>query len=133
MKLFADTNFLLDFASRQRADHDAAMSLGDMIAAGMYDAAICASSLKDVYYILRKDYTDSERRDFIDAMTQLFEVLPLDPESCTAALKSDEPDYEDGIIRAVAEKWEADYIVTRDAGGFTRSFIPKIHPDAFLA
>ena len=132
-KLFADTNFLLDCASLDRPRHVAAMKLQRMVALGFFDLAVSASSLTDVYYILRPDYSDEERRTFLRLVMRSYEVVPISVETCSMALESDEPDFEDGVLRAAAERWNADYIVSSDRSAFANSGIPRIEPDELLA
>ena len=97
-KLFADTNFLLDCASLDRPRHVAAMKLQHMVSLGFFNLAVSASSSKDVYYILRLDYSDEERRTFLRLVMRSYEVVPISEEICLMALESDEPDFEDGVI-----------------------------------
>lgn len=47
----------------------------------------------------------------------------LDVEACVVALESNEPDYEDGCIRAIAERAGVDFIITRDKKAFARSYV----------
>lgn len=42
-------------------------------------------------------------------------------------------DLEDCLIALAAEKAGADYLITRDAKGFSRSAVPALSPDAWAA
>ncbi len=42
-----------------------------------------------------------------------------------AALDSNEPDYEDGLIRSTAEALQVDAIISYDKKAFHKSFTPK--------
>ncbi|MFR7797630.1 MAG: hypothetical protein ACLU37_05495 [Collinsella sp.] len=44
-----------------------------------------------------------------------YSVEPLDQEACFTSAYSDELDFEDGCIRAMAERAGVDFIITRDA------------------
>ncbi|WEV64525.1 PIN domain-containing protein [Bifidobacterium sp. ESL0732] len=133
-KIFIDTNFLLDIMITDRPNSGAAFSFFKSID-GHHEphVAVCAGSLKDAYYISRHDLSETKRRNWIRRFTDAFEILPIDKAVCKIAVDSDEPDFEDGIIRACAERWRADCIVSRDAKAFLNASIPKIGTDEFIS
>ena len=49
-----------------------------------------------------------------------------------AALASDEPDFEDGLLRSAAELSGCDYLLTRDAPGFLAATFQKVDAAALL-
>lgn len=65
----------------------------------------------------------------LENLLGLVAVAPVSAEECDRSLRSNEPDFEDGLIRACAELNGADFIVTRDrdafAGGKVRSVTAK--------
>jgi hypothetical protein len=62
----------------------------------------------------------------------LLQVAPVDAETCTKALGSDEPDFEHGIIRACAELNDVDFIVTRDKDAFAHSKVRSVTAAQYL-
>lgn len=133
LRLFLDTNVLLDAAGEMREGHDAALAL----LAGGHDAllAISPGSLKDFYYIAGRakagiggsgGMSDGERRGWMHLFLDAAVVIPEDRRTVLASLDSDEPDYEDATKRAAAEGWHADWIITRDSSrhAFEHSGIP---------
>ena len=130
IKVVADTNFLLDVMVPSRPLADAAASVFDALNADRVAVAVCAGSLKDAYYIARRECTEEGNRAWLNLFLDRFDVFPIDSLLCRAALTSDEPDFEDGLIRVCAEWWEADYIVSRDRKAFVNSKVPRIEsPD----
>ena len=125
-KILADTNFLLDMMIPGRPDAQAAYRLFAAMDEGRVDMAVCAGSLKDSYYIARRDMADGDRRMWLRIFTERIDLFPLDSTLCRAAIASDEPDFEDALIRTCAEWWRADYILSRDAKAFANSSIPRI-------
>lgn len=82
------------------------------------------SSLNDVYCVLRKHYGEEwAARDDIGGLMELFDIRPLMERHARMSYRSDEPDFEDGIIRAVAEDNDADVIVTCDVEAFHHSSV----------
>lgn len=127
-----DTNVLLDFVMEHRPESQEACELLRRALGGEIHAIIAATSLKDLYYILRKEMPDEVCRDWIRAFVRGLTVEPLDIEACVVALESDEPDYEDGCIRAIAERAGVDFIITRDKKAFARSFVKAYTAREFL-
>lgn len=77
--------------------------------------------------------TGHDARLTIGHLMAVFELLPLMGHNVRKAYHSDEPDFEDGLIRAVAEENQVDVIVTRDAAAFHGSTIPAMDAARCLA
>jgi len=123
-----DTNVVLDFLSAVRADHSDAVSLVQALQKSGVRAYVVATSLKDIYYILGRSDGESVARTAVMSVLATMTVLPVDEVCCLRALSSNEPDFEDGIIRAAAEIARADYLVSRDARAFLGSHVPRLSP-----
>lgn len=131
-KLLVDTNILLDAAMGERPGWAAATLLVDEILYEDVIGYVCAGSLKDVYYILTKYADEIAAREFVVAVMDLFEVVAVDRTLCRIAALSDEPDFEDGLIRACAESVPVDFIISRDEGAFARSPIKRLSAQDYL-
>ena len=66
-------------------------------------------------------------------MGKFIEPLDMLAKYGSEALASDEPDFEDGMVRACAEHEGATVIITRDKKAFTASAIPALPAAEFLA
>lgn len=131
-KLYLDTNFLLDLTVKGRPGSASAAELFDMVADGKILAVVSSSSLKDFYYIARRDMEESLRRDWITLFLDTFDIAALDWQTCRAAVGSDEPDYEDALMLESARREECSYIVSRDEAAFLSSLIPKVTASEYL-
>lgn len=131
-KLFVDTNILLDAAMGERPGWAAATMLMDEFAYEDVRGFVSAGSLKDIYYILTKYADEPSARQFVGAVMDLFEVVPVDEPLCRVALLSDEPDFEDGVIRTCAESVPVDFIISRDERAFARSSIRRLSAQEYL-
>lgn len=86
-----------------------------------------SSSLNEIYYALHRHYMDEEgARDSIRAIAEVFDLIDLTGVLVFQALASDEPDYEDGLIRATAEALQVDAIISYDKAAFKNSIIPAL-------
>ena len=128
-RILLDTNILLDSIIPNRPQHDEALALLKWCnGSGDYGFA-AATSFNDAYYILCRAYSEAIAREALENLMGLVAVAPVSAEECDRSLRSNEPDFEDGLIRACAELNGADFIVTRDrdafAGGKVRSVTAK--------
>ena len=127
-----DTNYLLDVAFNKRPFAEAASQLFSLIARNNARGIITASTLKDFYFIARKSSSDKIRRDWIELFSDVLMVVPMSLEHVKLAVCSDEPDFEDGLMRAVAETQGCTYIISRDKKAFANSSIPKIDSVSYM-
>ena len=84
------------------------------------------SSLKDAYYLLTRQFDEPTARSAIKYLLDLLVVMPFDGEGCLIAAESNEPDFEDGMIRAMAELNHVSFILTRDKAAFRNSTVRKL-------
>lgn len=131
-KILLDTNILLDAAMLERPERTAALLLLEEVAYNQAQGFLCPLSLKDVYYILSKYSNEAEARGFIKNALVLFDTVTVDQELCIQAANSDEPDFEDGIVRACAETAGVDFIISRDAAAFRKSPIKRLSAEEYL-
>lgn len=131
-KLLLDTNILLDAAMEERPEWASASLLMDEFLYEGVTGYVSALSLKDIYYILTKYAGEVAARQYILALMDLFEVIPVDGALCRMAALSDEPDFEDGVVRACAEGVPVNFIISRDAGAFANSPIRCLSARKYL-
>lgn len=119
-RILLDTNALLDFLSLDRSAHEeTAAALRACMERPSARVYVCAGSLKDAYYIYERHYgNEADARRKIQLVRSAFEPVDLTSALVDQALASDEPDFEDGLIRAAAESVRADGILSRDEGAF---------------
>lgn len=87
---------------------------------------VAPMSLKDAYYVLGRQYGEEDARRLIRYLMDLVVVAPFGQKECVRSLNSNEPDFEDGLIRAYAELNDVDFILTRDAQAFQKSKVRAV-------
>ena len=127
-----DTNYLLDLVLAERPGHAAALMLFDEISLGELRALVCATSLKDAYYVASKYADEPSARKLVASMLEFFHIANVDEAICLSAISSNEPDFEDGIICACAEAAQVDFIISRDEGAFARSRLKRLSAQDYL-
>lgn len=133
--LLLDTNAILDYVCADRPEHVVtADALRACLAREDVRIFVPACLLKDVYFIYERHYgTEGNARRIIVLVRQVFEVVELTLDIVDAALASDEPDFEDGIVRATAEAIGADAIFSRDIRAFQTSPVQRLDAAGVIA
>lgn len=132
-RLLLDTNTLLDIAVSHRPGANAAQTLFDAVADNRTVGYVFPGSLKDFYYITRRDLDEDTCRAWIALFLATFLLARFDRKTCEEALTSNEPDFEDGLIRAAAEHEGCTHVITRDADAFVRSTVTSMTPEEYVA
>ncbi|MDR2588137.1 MAG: PIN domain-containing protein [Spirochaetales bacterium] len=133
MKALFDTNVIVDILGCRAPFFHNSNAVFLMAAAHKIEGIIAASSITDIYYLVRKNYQDSGK-----ALTSILSTLDvLTPVDTTAdnihtAAKMGFADFEDAVIAAIADREDADYIITRNGKDFLESLVPALSPTEFL-
>lgn len=135
LKLLVDTNVLLDLELPDRPCNALAETLFAAAADDYVELYACASSYKDVDYIVRASLKRAGWEP-LEAKARAFEcarnardsvvTLPLTGVMTDLAFELEEPDLEDALIRACAEITGLDGIVTSDEAAFSGSWVRKL-------
>lgn len=133
MKVLIDTNVMIDAITKR---DDASSFSADVIAlcsSNRITGFVASHSFSNMYYILRKEYSDKNRRVIIGEYCKILNVVSMNEDVINAALNNNNiTDFEDAIQYACAESVGADYIVTRNVKDYGRSSIKAITPEKFL-
>lgn len=114
LTVLLDTNVVLDTLSSRDGFRDASDKIFSLLAKEMLDGYVVASSITDIYYILRRHLSDKSCRDLLQELFSLVTVLPVFYDDCLAALNSPITDYEDALVEVCRQNANIDYIITRD-------------------
>lgn len=131
-KILVDTNILLDAAMVERPESIFASMLLEEVAYKEVQAFTPASSLKDVYYVLTHYWDEPSAREYISALMDLFQLVAVDEAVCRQAARSDEPDYEDGVVRVCADNEMVHFIISRDEKAFQKSQCRKYSAKEYM-
>lgn len=133
MKLFLDTNVLVDLYGQRNGFYDDALKLVGSSILGDTTLWASAKSFTDVFYVLTKCQGDpsSLQNAFLTSLDFL-SVCAIDQDDIANAASQGWSDFEDCLIALCAAKVEAEYIITRDQTGFASSPIPALSPSEFF-
>lgn len=125
--LLFDTNTLIYWVYPDSPYHEEMLCLVDEACVNQSTICALSSSLNEVYYILNRHYmSGTEARESLRDIVETFDLIDLTGLFVHEAIESDEPDYEDGLIREAAEELQVDAIISYDKAAFKNSFIPKM-------
>lgn len=129
MKIFIDTNIVLDFLLEREPFVEAAANLFEKIDNGQIQGFIAATTITNIYYILRKASGFTIAIDAVQQILNDLNICPVDRFTLQQAVAFEFKDFEDAVQYACAIASKVDAIVTRNASDFTTSQIRVISPD----
>lgn len=133
MRVLIDTNILLDFLLGREPYFSNADKIIRLCADKKLQGYMAAHSIPNIFYILRKDMSQEERREVLLNLCDILNVEGIDSVKIVASLRNSEfSDLEDCLQSCCAERIRADYIVTRNIKDFSLSKVSAIMPEDFL-
>ncbi len=133
MKIFLDTNVLIDYLNNREPFFDKASQVIDLCISGQVESVVSSLSIINAAYVMRKAYSANSLLLKIIWLTEKFEVCSVDKESIRKAAGSCPSDFEDAMQYFSALQANADLVITRDIKGFAGSVLPVMTPTEFLA
>lgn len=133
MKVMIDTNIMIDAITNRDGKSCFSAQVIDLCATGKISGYLAPHSLSNMYYILRKDYSDAQRRIILRRYSDILKIAELNKDVIDAALdNNDITDFEDAIQHACAESIGADYIVTRNTKDYAGTSVRAVLPEELL-
>ena len=132
MKIFVDTNVLLDVLTQRVPFYDDAANVWSLVEQGIVRGYISALSVNNVFYIARKLRTVEYAQSLVDKILKDFHVIALDYDMLKLARTISNRDYEDLIQYFSAIKSGSTYLITRNKQDFPASGIELLLPEEFL-
>lgn len=132
MRLFLDTNVLIDFYAQREPFCQAAKKLLIMKAFGDAELWASAKSFTDIFYVLRKNADSVSIQSAFEESFQWLQLCGVDGSDVALAAQMKWHDFGDCLVYICAQKVRADYLITRDEGGFEKAAIPVLTPEELL-
>ncbi|MDX2272785.1 MAG: PIN domain-containing protein [Cyanobacteriota bacterium] len=129
MRVLIDTNVVLDFLQEREPFVKNAARLFERIDAGEIEGFIAATTITNIYYIVRRAAGRAVAQDAVTQVLSDLNICTVDLEVLEQALALDFEDFEDAVQYACAVAYGVDAIVTRDTTGFTNSEVPVVLPE----
>jgi len=132
MKIFTDTNVLLDVLAERKPFYDASVAILNLFEKDQAEGFVSAMSFNNTHYILRKRSGRNKALKAMRTLLDTFSVVSLDEKILSRTIDADFKDFEDGIQFFSAMRCDADYLITRNVKDFPHHDIPILTPEEFL-
>ncbi len=133
MVILIDTNVALDFLTMRQPYYDDAKKIIKLCAEERIEGYLALHSLPNIFYILRKSHSETDRRRMLKKLCLVLKVTGASHERVCAAIEHNKfSDFEDCLQDECAQEVLADYIVTRNAEDFCHSKVKAITPQELL-
>ena len=132
MKLLIDTNVILDMVLK-RSGYDISMELFRKVRETRAGAYITASSVTDIFYIIRKETHDISRTYVImENIFQLVSVLSVTEKDIRDAFGQKWKDFEDCVQYMTGKNSNMDYIITVNGKDYADAMLPVMTPAVWI-
>lgn len=134
MKLFLDTNVLIDFMSERQPYYMPAATLFTFAIEQRCTIAVSSLSMVTANYICceRGNMPLSDWKKKANTMKTFIEVCSVDSNDIFSACNSGWGDFEDCVQYQVAKRFDSDVVVTRNTSDFTQSDFSVLTPDEVI-
>jgi len=132
MKILLDTNIILDYALERSEFIENAREIMKLSYSRSLDAYISASSVTDIYYIVRKSKSKEQALLFLQNILSFIDVAGVNKIIALQALNSNFNDFEDAMQNFSASNSGVEIIVTRNKQDFKTSQLQIFEPSEFI-
>ena len=132
-RILIDTNVLLDYLLTREPFYEDAKEVVISCVDGRAKGCIVAHSISNMFFILRKDFSITERKEVLFNLCSIFDVEGIDKVKLLEGLQNAEfSDFEDCLQMECAKAYRAEYIVTRNIDDYKTSEVKPILPEDYL-
>ncbi len=133
MVILIDTNVIMDFLIQREPYAQDAIKIVNLCYTKKLNGYLAAHTISNLFYILRKELSGSQRREVLGALCTIFGIVGIDKIKIFSALQNEAfDDFEDCLQEECALEIGADYIITRNPLDFVNSRTAVIEPKDFL-
>lgn len=115
MKVLIDTNIILDVALQRHPFYSESIQVLSLVNQNRIKGYISASTLSDIYYVLRKQMGRSLAIDFLRRIRTICQIATVNDAAIVIAMEANFRDFEDAIQYGTAVVNQLDAIVTRNS------------------
>lgn len=133
MRLFLDTNVMLDLLGRREPFFENAARIVSLADKGKANIVVSALSYATTDYFLSKMLGVDKSIELLRKFKTISDIVSLDEIIIEKSLNSGFTDFEDSLQYFSAIQAECRYIITRNVKDFKNAEIPVLTPDDFLA
>ena len=129
IRVFFDTNIMIDQLDTSRRGHQSVVLLEQSMEKAAAQPLCAWHSLSIIEYVGAKSFAKEDLYTLLRNIVENYLIPPSGSQQAKDAFSYLHDDYEDALQIAFAVEGHADYIVTNDKSGFTKSPIPVMTPE----
>ncbi len=133
MKVFIDTNVLLDVLAHRKPFYPEAERIWSLAESGRLEGYVSAISFNNCYYIIHKYAGRKSADKAIRLLRDIFSPVDLTAQVINQAIDAGFSDFEDAIQFHSAVHAQVTCIITRNQDHFPRTPVSVLSPAEFLA
>ncbi len=133
MRLFLDTNVVIDFLAQRQPWAAASTQIFALLSAGEHEGYVAPHTFTTAHYLMRKQLGTQRTAGALIDLVNVVKVSPLTHESVVQALALAWKDFEDALQVVSALTVDADCFVTRNPRDLLASPITVMDPQELLA
>ena len=123
MTILLDTNIILDALQERQPFDIEAKEILKRAEGRRFSILFTANAAADIFYLYSKARDTRSAKAALDFLLNNYRAVSVTREDCITALSFPIEDFEDALAAVCAQKANADFIITRDAG-FLRANLP---------
>ncbi len=127
-----DTNVVLDIALERTEFYEPAKKLIEKLYLASIPAFVTASSVTDIYYVLKKKKGHLPTIGFLKNFFSIIDVVGVDKNIILNSLQSDRNDFEDAVQIETAKQNDISTIITRNKKDFENSGLQIVTPLEYI-
>ena len=130
--ILLDTNIILDIALKRADFFEKSKDVLILINESRFPVFITATTITDIYYILKKSKGIDLTISFIKGLIEYIDVCGVNKETILNALNSESKDFEDAVQSFSAIHCGIKIIITRNISDFQTSDLQVLTPGEFI-
>jgi len=131
MRVFFDTNILLDIALRRHNFVDESLKAVEKCQKQRAECWTSWHTIANLAYLIEREIDTNQSKEFLKNLLDIFIVASVGHKDVMLAFTYDAGDFEDALQIVSAIACHADIIVTRDSKGYSKSPIKVTNPKLF--
>lgn len=132
MKLFLDTNIVVDYVENRKPFVADALALFQMSYDGIHHLYVSDLMFANIAYIARKRMSLNQLYEIFETLCAFLHVTGIGEQAVHEAIRLKEKDFEDALQYFSAKQACVNCIITRNKKDFHFSDIPVYTPEEFL-
>ncbi len=133
MVLLIDANILLDVLQNREPHVEDSSIIWKLCETEQVKGYVSTLTFANLVYILRKELTPDKVEEVYRALSLIFDFVELSPSDLSKATAMKWNDFEDAVQSVLAEKIQANFIVTRNIRDFNKSKVVALTPAECIA